>query len=153
MDALKERRADGTALAGSLDHKQAPIDGPGLGDQERQVFQAREDAEIGWLVDHRLDPQRPAVLEVLLDAGVLVGEIDLDVAAGAEHTRAKWLSGRLSHLAGEHDRDPLGAADVDVLGDERFKEGACAAGVVEDERARDLDLTHRQLPPVARGAI
>ena len=33
MDALKERRADGTALAGTLDHKQAVIDLAGLLDE------------------------------------------------------------------------------------------------------------------------
>jgi hypothetical protein len=33
VDALKERRADGTALAGSLDDKQPPVDLAGLGDE------------------------------------------------------------------------------------------------------------------------
>jgi hypothetical protein len=63
--------------------------------------------------------------------------------------RAERLRGRLAHLAGEHERDLLGAAYVDVVGHQRFKEAARAARVVEDERAGDLDLAHRELPPVA----
>ena len=31
VDALKERRADGTALTGTLDHKQTMVDLAGLG--------------------------------------------------------------------------------------------------------------------------
>jgi hypothetical protein len=33
VDALKERRADGTALAGTLDHEEPLVDLAGLGDQ------------------------------------------------------------------------------------------------------------------------
>jgi hypothetical protein len=33
VGALEQRRPDGTALAGSFDHKQAVVDGPRLGDQ------------------------------------------------------------------------------------------------------------------------
>ena len=36
---------------------------------------------------------------------------------------------------------------------QRFEEAAGAAGVVEHQRAGHLDLAHRQLPPVAGGAI
>ena len=68
VDALKERRADGTALAGSLDHKQPLVDLAGFGDQLGEVVEAGEDVEVGRLVDDRLDPERAAVFEVLLDA-------------------------------------------------------------------------------------
>jgi hypothetical protein len=37
VDALKERRADGTALAGSLDHKQSLIDGARFADPVREM--------------------------------------------------------------------------------------------------------------------
>jgi 16S rRNA (cytosine967-C5)-methyltransferase len=68
VDALKERRADGTALAGAFDHKQPPVDLAGFVDEFGQVAQAAFDAEVVGLVDDRLDPERAAVLEVLLDA-------------------------------------------------------------------------------------
>ena len=49
--------------------------------------------------------------------------------------------------------DLFGAADADVVGDERLEERAGAARVVEDEGAGHLDLAHRQLPPVARRSV
>ena len=82
VDALKERRADGTALAGLFDHKQPLVDGAGFVDQFGEVLEAAFDVEIVRAVDDRLDPERAAVLEVLLDAGVLVAEVDPDLGAG-----------------------------------------------------------------------
>jgi hypothetical protein len=48
----------------------------------------------------------------------------------------------------------LGAADADVVGDERLEEAARPARVVEDHRGGHFDLAHRQLPqyPPARSA-
>ena len=55
VDALEERRADGTALAGTLDHKQATVDPAGLGHQLGQVADPVVDPDVAWLVDHGLD--------------------------------------------------------------------------------------------------
>jgi hypothetical protein len=55
--------------------------------------------------------------------------------------------------AGEDQRDLLGPPDADVVGDQRVKEAARAARIVEHQCAADLDLAHRELPPVAGGAI
>ena len=43
----------------------------------------------------------------------------------------------------------LGAADADVVGDERLEEAPGPARVVEDQGARHLDLAHGELPEVA----
>src|SRR5438105_3873413 len=42
----------------------------------------------------------------------------------------------------------LRAADVKVVADEGLEEGPGTAGSVQDDGAGDLDLAHRQLPPV-----
>ena len=64
VDALVERRADGTALTGLLDHKQPLVDVAGFVDQFGEVVQTGGDVEVGRLVDDGLDPQRAAVFEV-----------------------------------------------------------------------------------------
>ncbi len=46
VDALEEHRADGTALAGTLDHKQTAIDLTALFDQLSQVFEPGEHADV-----------------------------------------------------------------------------------------------------------
>ena len=55
VDALKERRADGTALAGTFDHKQAVVDLASLGDQLGQVLETGEDPDVFRFVDDGLD--------------------------------------------------------------------------------------------------
>ncbi len=55
VDALEERRADGTALTGTLDHKQTMVDVLGLGGQLGQVLDAGQDVQVGRFVDDGLD--------------------------------------------------------------------------------------------------
>ena len=61
--------------------------------------------------------------------------------------------GPRSGPGGEHRGDLLGPSDTDVVGDERLEEAPRPARVVEDQGAGDLHLAHRQLPPVAGGAV
>jgi hypothetical protein len=95
---------------------------------------------------------RPSI-EVLLDAGVLVAKVDPDVGAGGEDPGLVAMVCRAPELSGEDHGDLFGAADPDVVGHERFEEAAGAAGVIEHERARRLDLAHREFPPVSGGTI
>src|SRR6266851_6062067 len=46
VDALEERRADGTALAGTFDHKQAVVDLAGFADELGQVLKPGEDPDV-----------------------------------------------------------------------------------------------------------
>jgi hypothetical protein len=152
VDALKERRADGTALAGTLDHKQPLVDAAGLVDQLGEMVQAGEHADVGGLVDHGLDPQRAVALEVLLDARALVAKVDPHTGAARDDPGGEPVALALG-LAGGHDRDLFGAANRDVVGNQRFEEAPGATRRVEHQRARHLDLAHRQIPPIAGGAI
>ena len=117
------------------------------------MLQAAFGVEVVGSVDDRLDSERAAVLEVLLDAGVLVAEVDPDLGAGREDPGLVAMLGRSTQLAGEDHRDFFGAADLDVVRNERFEERSGAAWVVEHERAGRLDLAHGELPPVSGGAI
>jgi hypothetical protein len=55
VDALEERRADGTALTGTFHCKQTIVDRASLADEFGQVLEPGEDPDVGWLVDHRFD--------------------------------------------------------------------------------------------------
>ena len=56
-------------------------------------------------------------------------------------------------LAVEDDLDGVRAAEVEVVGDAGPRRNRGRSGGVEDDGAGDLDLRHRQLPPVARVGV
>ena len=67
---------------------------------------------------------------------MLVGEVHLHVGAGLEDPGPELLRGRATpRFAAEHGVDLVGAADADVVGDERFEEPPGPAGVVQHEGA------------------
>ena len=86
---------------------------------------------------------------------MLEPEVDVDVGAGREDPGLMRLFGAGSTRAAvsEHDVDAFGAADVDVVGDERFEERTGATWVVEHQGAGHFDLAHRQFPPVVGGTV
>ena len=77
MDALGEHRADGTALAGTFDHKEPLVD---LSDGLHELEPGAK-AQVGRFVDDGLDAQGPPFFPVLLHPRVLVGEVHVDFAA------------------------------------------------------------------------
>jgi hypothetical protein len=46
VDALKERRADGTTLAGTFDHKQTVVDPPSPLHQLGEMLESGEDSDV-----------------------------------------------------------------------------------------------------------
>jgi hypothetical protein len=50
VDALEERRADGTALAGTFDHKQAVVDLAGFADELGQMLEPGQDPTSAGLL-------------------------------------------------------------------------------------------------------
>ena len=75
------------------------------------------------------------------DLGAAGNELGLELSAGGAFAAAD--------LAVEDDLDGVRAAEVEVVGEQGLEETARIAGLGEDQRARDLDLGHRQLRPVA----
>src|SRR5262245_53879546 len=103
------------------------VDRSSLDDQLGQVLQASQDPDVVGLVDDGLDPQRPALLEVLLDTGVLVGEVHLYLGARPKDPGAEGFLGGGADLAAKQDGDLLGPADANVVGHQGLKEPSGAA--------------------------
>ena len=72
----------------------------GLGGQFAEVFQAAQHADVVGVVDDGLDPQRPAVFEVGLDAGMPVEGVDDHAVVVAVHGGAEDALGDRSGPAG-----------------------------------------------------
>src|SRR5664280_14371 len=141
VDALKERRADGTALAGTFDHKQTVVDLACLLDKLGEMLEPGKDTDVLGFVDDGFDTQCPPFLQILLDTAVLVAEVHLHLGAGAEDPGPEGLGGGATPAAPtENGVDFMGTADADVVLDQGLEEAACPAGVVEDQRAGDLHL-------------
>src|SRR5215208_3502675 len=72
------------------------------------MLKASQDTDVVGLVDDGLNPQRPAFLQVLLDAGVLVGEVHLHLGARAKDPGAEgflvvvrtWRANRIATCSG-----------------------------------------------------
>jgi hypothetical protein len=60
-----------------------------LGLQLVQVRQPPLDADVVGRVDHGLDPQRPPVLQILRDAGMLPERVDADLDAAGDDPRVE----------------------------------------------------------------
>jgi hypothetical protein len=97
-----------------------------------------------------LDAHRAAVFEVLLDARVLIEDIDDHAAVvaavdgGAENPFRVF-----AYPACEVDFDVVRSAEVEVVGDQGFEESAGVPGCVEDEGLRDISICRIATNPAA----
>jgi hypothetical protein len=150
VDALKERRADGTALAGTFNAKQTVVDPAGAFDQLGQMLDSGQDAQVSGFINDGLDAQSPPFFQILLDAAVLVGEVHLHLCPRSEHSGLGRQQGTSTAFGGnEHRSDLFGAPDTDVVGDEGLEEASGPAWVVEDQSARHLDLAHGKVEEIS----
>jgi hypothetical protein len=105
------------------------------------------------VVDDGLDPQGPAVFEVGLDAGVPVEGVDDDAVVVAVDRGAEDALGGAADLPVEDDLHVVRPADVEVVRGQGLEERPGMAGGGEGDGLGDLDLAHRDVPPVAGFAV
>ncbi len=122
------------------------VDVTGLGLEFGQVPQPAFAAQVVGVVDDGLDAQRAAVLEVLLDPGVLVVGVDGDpdgvagVDAGAiDRLYLRWASPP-ARMAGEDDLGPVGSADVEVVDHQRLEERPGVPRGASKTRVREVSI-------------
>src|SRR5262245_40173035 len=131
-----------------LSVQQPLVDRTGLGLQLVEVGQQALQAEVVGVVDDGLDAHGTAVLEVLLDAGVLVEAVD-GHAVGVPTDRGLEGAGGFAAagvVVGD-ELDVLGAAKVEVVSHQGLEEGPGVAGGVQHDGAGGLHLPHGQVPP------
>ena len=116
---------------------------PGVGGQ------GALDGEVVGVVDGRLGPQRAAVLEVLLDLGVLVVGLDHRRDAARDYLGLEDTGGRARDLSPEDDLHAVGTPEVQLVGDRALKPRAAGGRAIEDAGVRQLQLADRQAIAVA----
>ena len=95
-------------------------------------MQAFADAEVVSVVDGRLGPRGPVFLVVLLDARVLVVDVQGWGDILRDHPGAKAVSRMARYPAMEDEFDLLRAAKIEVLADHLLEEQATVHRSVED---------------------
>src|SRR3979409_1570603 len=83
LQVLERCFADEAVVADALDVKQTPVGRKADLAQFRKIFDAPADVEVTGIVDGRFGSKRLSLLVVLLDAGLLV----IDVQPKAPHRR------------------------------------------------------------------
>jgi hypothetical protein len=83
----------------------------------------------------------------LLDAGVLVEDVDGDLNAAGHDLGGKAARGVFADAAAEDELDLVGAAEVEVVGDQRLKErpglGGTSRTRVRDTSIWRIDSSHQ----------
>jgi hypothetical protein len=151
-----ERRGVGRAGTGlELGVEQALVDVVPDPEQRVPVLTREEtpDAEVIAVVDGRLGPERTALLEILLDLGGAVVDLDRGRDAAGDHARVEAPGRLATHAPAEHHGDVVGAPERELVTDRLLKPRAPRRRAVKHARVRELQLPKAQLVAVAAAAI
>ena len=92
-------------------------------------------------------------LEVLLDLGGAVVDLDRWLHAGRDDLGVEASGGLARDAAAEHDRDLVGAPERELIRERALKPGATGGGPVKHVRVGELKLPERQLVAVAAATV
>src|ERR1700741_481052 len=153
VDGLQSIFAEDAVVAQPLDLDQPLIGRKSDRAQLCKIVQAFADAEVVSVVDGRLGPQGSVFLVVLLDARVLVIDIQGWGDILRDHSGAKAGSRMARDPAIEDEFDLLRAAEIEVLADHLLEEQATVQRPVEDLGGGELRLPDRDIVAVAGLAV
>src|SRR6202008_3335377 len=153
VDGLPSIFTKDAVVAQPLDLDQALIGRKSDRAQLCKIVQAFADAEVVSVVDGRLGPQGPVFLVVLLDARVLVIDVQGWGDLLRDHPGAKAGFRRARYPGIEDEFDLLRAAEIEVLADHLLEEHATMQGSVEDLGGGELRLQDRDIVAVAGLAV
>ena len=146
-DPLEGWTREDAALADPLILEQPGVDATGFGLQVVEVVQPAGVAEVVRVVDHGLDAQGAAFLEVLLDPGVLVLGVDGDVDAAGDDCGGERSRGVGADRAAEDELDLVGPAEVEVVAQQGVEERPAVAGasktIVREASTWRIESSHQ----------
>src|SRR5215471_15626394 len=153
VDGLQGIFAEDAVVAQPLD-----LDEPLIGrkpdrTQLRKIVQAFANPEVVSVVDGRLGPQGPVFFVVLLDARVLVIDIQGWGDILCDHPGSEAGFGIAPDPAIEDEFDLFGAAEIEVLADHLLEEQTTVQRSVEDLGGGELRLQNRDIIAVAGLAV
>src|SRR5438874_7729067 len=140
-------------VADSLDVEETSVGLEADLPKRREVLKPLADGEVARAVDGRLGAQRAPFLEVLLDPGVLVVDVQRGDDPVGDHAGAEASRCRLGDPTSKEELNLLGAADVEVLADDLFEEDAAVDRTVEHLGERELGLEDREVVAVIGGTV
>jgi hypothetical protein len=139
----------------ALDFQDPAVGGHADLAQGRQVLEASAHPEVIGVVDRGFGPQRPTLLVVLLEVGVLVVDVQGGHHALGNNARpASAVGGGLSlHLATEDQLHLFWTAQIDVFTDDLLEEAASVESALPDLSEGELGLEDGQVVAVTGPAI
>ena len=137
--------ADRAVMADALDVEKTPVGLEADLPEVIEVAQPAPDAEVVRVADHRLAPQRAALLEVPLDARALAGHVRRRQDAVGDDAGSEPRAGPARDAAAEDRLHVVGASDVEVLADGLLERDPAADRAVEHLREGALRLEDREV--------
>src|SRR6202451_2925208 len=116
--------ADEAVVTDALDVEQPSVGCKADLAQFREILDAPADGKVAGLVAWGFSAKRLSFLVVLLDAGLLVIDVQRRHHAVGDDTGAEAPRRATAHLAVEHQAHLAGAADIEVLADHLLEEDA-----------------------------
>jgi len=153
LHVLEGGFADEAIVTDALDVKQTSVGRKADLAQLLEIFDASADGEVAGVVDRRFGSKCLSLLVVLLDAGLLVVDVQRRHHAVGDDACAEWPRCAAVHLAVEHQAHLAGAADIEVLADHLLEEDAPRHRLVEHLGERELGLQDGELVAITGGAI
>src|SRR5262249_38845687 len=124
LQVLEGGFADEAVMTDALDVEQTSVGCKADLAEFFKIFDASANGEIAGIVDRRFGAKGLALLVILLDAALLVVDVERRHDALGDHPRAEPAGCAPGHLAVEHEAYLAGSADVQVLADDLLEEDA-----------------------------
>src|SRR5437667_6016779 len=145
--------ADQAVVAQIFNAQEASVGGKADLPQGGEIAQSPTDLEVIRVVDGRFRAKRLAFFVVLLEAGLLVVDVERGYHAFRQDAGAEWPRCLPRDAAIENELHLIGPAEVELLTHHFFEEAAAGAGPIEDLGQGKFRLEDRELIAIPGRAV